>query len=369
MGDIHCQGKQVVALTIFLGLLGPLSVVFFWRWCRARLYATTQTVTPDNTIAISEDSKAQTEKLAQLAIKLGIQHRDAKAAQGQFQDIVSLAIGCVLFAFVIFSIEISFDFGDKSLSKTVYLLELILLLSGLALFYVAKRKLSHWMKERMKAELLRQRYFCCWINVDADVKYYDTDALEDWTDELDVASQIEDTKISDVAKKASRQNISILEGLDQEKTQKLLPQYLARRVLRQKVWFRDSSERIEKFIVFREWSLIVVFGLAIFAALLKSMHYWFDLIPYYPVLSSYLTLVSLLALAITAGLAALLLSQNSSNLMATYARQEDAIERIAASIKDLKTIRDGLIEFENLMSNELLFFLDMFEANAPEISL
>lgn len=356
---------------LLMGLAGPFLAVWIWRQALVRLQTKSTCEHAKSNTAIEDDDELDdiVKKLSPLASVARKKHGMAKEAQRQYQDLISCAIGMVFFAFLIFACEVSFASQDPRVPKLAYSLELVLLVSSIFVFFSARSRLSGWMRTRTEAEILRQRYYCALSSGSLEGTKLDSSSIDRWLKNVTTDTSGTELKPAEFAISSMEDNIELAlrEGGTRKTNVKKL--YLDKRVSRQIVWFKNAERRQARFIHIRERVLLTFFGLAIFAALLKAAHYMFGVVPLYKELEPLLTLISMFSLAATALLAALLLSQNSGYLRLRYKKQANWIDREFNAVSPKTLSVDMVVAFETAMSKELKDFLEIFDANSPEISL
>jgi hypothetical protein len=362
-----------------LALLLPLSITLIWRITRRELYrnksSRTQIVDVDGLIQnpdlLDVFHNPTIQEISRLALD---SHRRAKEAQGRYQDAISLAIGCVFCAFLIFSIEVSFKHNHKVATQLAYTYETLLLLCSVALFKFSRCKMKTWINERATAELRRQRYFVAVIT-STSRKWQPNELNGDFSPELVAWPNLASYGTDRISQRVQELSIEVREPLcslavEGEISLPLVMWYQNHRIQRQVEWFSSSVNRVEKFLSFREKLLIVAFIVAVLSGATKALYYWTGLVPWFEVVGPALTFVSQISLAITAGMAAFLLSQNSQYLIQRYRKQLISIESMRRLVSPPNSnFAEQMIKFETLIGDELVDFISQLESFHPEISL
>ena len=354
-----------------MGVLGPILTVWIWRQALSRLQAKSRDGHFALKIVRNDDNEIEqvAGELSPLANAARLKHTLAKDAQRQYQDLISSAIGMVFFAFLVFACEVSFESIYPNVPRVAYSLEFILLVCSIFAFLAARRKLSVWMRARTDAEILRQRYYCALMSGSLDSVHFDSDSIDAWLKSLTTNSSGTDLNTLQYAIASMEDNIALAQGEDGMPDESVKKLYLEKRVERQIHWFEHAEDRQVRFLHIRERVLLTFFGLAILVALLKASHYLLGIVPLYKEVAPFLTLVSMVSLASTALLAALLLSQNSGYLRLRYKKQAAWITNEFSEVSPEDLTTEMIVKFEKSILKELLDFLEVFDVNSPEISL
>ena len=362
-----------------LALILPIAITLIWRITRQALYrskaAHRKPSDPNTSLQEPAIRDALSNPIVQNIAHLAQDsHQRAKEAQRKYQDVISLAIGCVFCAFLIFSLEVSVEHHDKIATKLAYTYETTLLLCSIALFKLSRRKMKTWMTERATAELRRQRYFVT-VLLSAASQLQPKVSSGDLPLELPSWPNLEGYEGVHISQKVQELTVAIRQPLfaisiDSEVSAPVSAWYRDTRIQRQVDWFHSAENRLELFLTVREKLLFSAFIVATLSGATKALYYWTGLVPAFEVIGPALTFISQVSLAITAGLAAFLLSQNTQYLIQRYRKQLASIETNPKLISPPKSdVVEEVIWFETLIGDELVDFISQFESFNPEISL
>lgn len=303
-------------------------------------------------------------------------HEEAVKWQNIYQVTIAFAISCLFTAFLVLSIDISFKISDTRTVAAIYSTELALLIVSLTGIFLGRRALTLWIKRRAISEMLRQFLFFRFV-LSQEKELTTGETPEKVMDEAaeTLEQEIIPAKLSECSATCRKFFRATLDGTPLVNGQGVenkasMEFYLQARVRRQLTWFRHSAERLADFLETRERLLVGFFALALIAASTKFVHYAVYSLPYFEVAKPTLTLISLVALALTAGLAALLIVQGAQPLRSRYTQQASEIVSINDSLTaDYRNPKRRIEQFERLMLDELVFFIHQYEGANPEISL
>ncbi|MDG2532922.1 hypothetical protein P6144_04635 [Sphingomonas sp. HITSZ_GF] len=308
-------------------------------------------------------------------------HASAIALQN---DVVNHLYGagimlCLSFAIAAWELAI----GHASPGFRLGALSLDVAAIGFALISVVRshRRRRKWMIYRARAELLRQ-----WITTDRVFLPPEDEATAYRARRAEVAQEIPEGagEIEEQVMAAwnARQallasRIGALPSVPEEARQR----YLQKRVLRQVRWFNDASSRIGAIGKRRGAWLLWFFVLAAISALIRfggNLGQWAPA----EAAEHPLTFTWLIAIAVSTLIISTYAAQNTRSLGHRYGTQKRAIARwrtlhepafaIIAKSQATRTpqeIAAAVVEFEELMGEELLDWLHITEADALEVSV
>lgn len=281
--------------------------------------------------------------------------------QNKFHNLLSLATSLIFSSFILFSISLCWKLEQKNILFSIFASEAAFLIIALILIDRSIDAKKLWLKNRAITELIRRKYFIKSVSIsDSRIgKEHDWKMLE--SKYVEAMKNISTKEIS----KLCKEDFDLIK-LENSMTLHPTEEYIKKRIYRQKLWFEQATKRISKQISDREKIVKFSFFIVIFLALIKSSYYSGISIPAFEHVKPAMNMIALSAIGITILTAAIIINTASMQLLSRY---ETQIEQIDTLLTRELNSPQVVIKFENIMQDELSFFLKGIGNSGIEISL
>jgi hypothetical protein len=321
-------------------------------------------------------------------------HKAANEAQTTYHNSVVRSVGCLVLGFLGLVIGTipqqdwprALAVHHELIESTLTWLDAIAIISVLVLFLYARRTGQRWIAARTGVELLRQYQYLNFIFPDANVA---PDANEVKTrfdiEASKIRERVEKGSIAEIVSRTERfwserkVEIKTRALKDSDIQPDALQTYLQRRARRQLGWFTDSKARLEHIGERRTTILLTLYGIAALLVVMKLL--FFICSGHSP---GYLLPPLLIVTGMSAAMTAYYINQNTRSVIHRYrTQQRQIIEWLTAfndrwKLADLPSLRldaaskkevsARIIEFENLMVEELIDWIHITSYDAIELA-
>lgn len=319
-------------------------------------------------------------------------HQTANAAQTVYHNAVARSVGSLVIAFI------GLVLGDippqdwpaigglaAQHAQIEYLLnwlDCIAMLSVLVLFLYAHKASGRWIAVRSGTELLRQYQIFYLVLPGADATA--DNARSKFDREADIVkTEVQNGSTTDIISRIERfwqSRRTFIENRpleDADVTPDAVVSYLERRARRQLGWFSNSKARLEHSAERHSGMLLVLYVIAASFALLKLALFLCS-----GSTSAYLLALLLILTGLSGAMTAYYINQNARSLIHRYNTQQRRIgdwlkafnkkfpnlPSLTLDAEDKADIRERILQFEDLMIEELIDWVHITSHDAMELA-
>lgn len=284
--------------------------------------------------------------------------------QNKFQGTLSLSLGLLFSAFIIFATTVSYYGLSQAYLSAAYLTEVTCMAGALVLILRSRKEKVSWLTVRTRAELARRSSFLlvC-LNEEANQSTLDQNQLHD----KEVQAKLSDTAVKEF-KAIVDNDLEIISSKARQisASQARIDDYSIRRIFRQFHWFKQSEERTSAQIRHRSRLVMSAFFFVLALTIVKAFDasvYDFELLA---TAKGHLNFAILVAAGFTIVSGGFYFNTGIGSLRARYQRQAEFIKNL---LDEGVSTMSHILEFEDLMNRELKFFLEGVGSEGIEISI
>jgi hypothetical protein len=376
-----------LGLTWFLTHISYLVAAFFRRkqYAKQRAQRQKQFSEYRSVVSLPEGSNpAEAQGLLDLLL---VDHTSSVLAQEKYYSCIFGSVSGLWLAFAVLATGVTVVNRESYLAFVLEVLEIVALASALLFFLLGRKATRLWIIGRVNVEMLRRFVFLRLLYFSGRSGAEVGGLTSAYYSEQDRVNSVTATSsLSDLGFRAkkywSTQRIAIQHGPCDCITVDAILYYINRRPLRQLIWFRASKNRLQALEKRRTSMLTFLFLVSLLLALIKVVltHY-----PIEPIISDGISLLLLLVTGVAAATTSLYMGQNSRSLSHRYAAQETRIDgwikslladhavnfqskTSALSEPSKQEMRNAVLEFEDLMNEELVDWIEISHRDVAELT-